>query len=870
MRIGPSFVALALGAGSPILNSGLFASASPVPAAVDTSPAPSPNPGASNDGTFAPTSPQYASANERHVPSTAAHGTTLRLTQRALAGLGIDNNREDPLLTGDLDLSGQSDNVADAQLNLCGLLGINCNDKPTVTTTATAVVKNPAKKPTKSSSKPKKPSTTKKTTPKKSGTSAKKITGGKVQVNDKHHADGGSAKAGNGGQANGGNSNCSTSGSMIGLNALNFNSCNGGQGGDASGGNATGGAGGSTSNNLLKRSTSASMNKSGLAAAQQFDKEKPESTSSIAAPSASSTPSPRPITERDTDAEVTSNSFDAETIAQRDVNAQVQNDGLDSQSLPNEYSTPHRQQYSPRDVSASSTPEGIQAVATQQQQARDVFASSTPEGIEAIATQQQQARDIAATSTPESIQAIATQENTARGILDKPAQGLAREAAFKKLLNNNRIGLRDIAASQNSQGISAEANRNGTDEEPTLGDDLLSDDQPEDGEGQGDDDDAAAPTSERREFDATATADELQARAHGHGRGGNGKSGHGGKANGGASDSHVHAKKYGVHGADVSSNNGGHGGSANAGKATGGKGGATKKQTSKTGHRAALHKGPIVKVTRDVDATASEDDFEAGLAQRDVASFEASHSPSADDYSLETRESHEVSAVDSPEGVHAIAGRSTAIDYTSEDHGVKAADQATDSAANVERRSNVSTGIRTGANKNGRVTIANAGNGGNARSGNGGQANGQANGNGSHNGVHSGSRKTSSHPASIGKSTKKATHSAKKNTSHIVHKTATRKPLATVGGDDSLVEIDLRMLSELLSEEQFDFLSNSRKSNKKSVPASVNAGAGHGIAHASGSSNYVGNGNGSGGNGGDAHSGNATGGRGGDAVVNQN
>lgn len=91
MRIAPSFVALALGAGSPILSSGFFGAASPVPAAVDSSPAPSPNPGASNDGSFAPANPQYASANEAHMPSTASHGTNLRLAQRGLAGLGIDN-----------------------------------------------------------------------------------------------------------------------------------------------------------------------------------------------------------------------------------------------------------------------------------------------------------------------------------------------------------------------------------------------------------------------------------------------------------------------------------------------------------------------------------------------------------------------------------------------------------------------------------------------------------------------------------------------------------------------------------------------------------------------------------------------------------
>ncbi|KAK0558227.1 hypothetical protein OC844_005323 [Tilletia horrida] len=131
-----------------------------------------------------------------------------------------------PILTAALDTADVNPNTAGIKLNLCRLLGIDCTKTP-LTSTNLPKVKGGAKKHV--STKPKPKGKCKGSTGHK-GSTGSKFSGGKNQIKDKHHADGG-----NGGSADGGSASSGPGGSLIGLTALNFNSCNGGNGGAANG-----------------------------------------------------------------------------------------------------------------------------------------------------------------------------------------------------------------------------------------------------------------------------------------------------------------------------------------------------------------------------------------------------------------------------------------------------------------------------------------------------------------------------------------------------------------------------------------------------------------------------------------------------------
>ncbi|CAD6955305.1 unnamed protein product [Tilletia controversa] len=176
-------------------------------------------------------------------------------------GGGLSPDSLPPILTGTLDTAGANPNTAEIKLNLCRLLGVNCPKTPLTSTNLPKVkgeAKAGTKSPTKGKGKPKpkpkgKGASTGSSTSGKKGSTGSKFSGGKNQINDKHNSNGGNGTGGHGGSANGGSASCDTTGSLVGLNALNFNSCNGGNGGSANGGPGTGGRGGDTSNNLGRR-----------------------------------------------------------------------------------------------------------------------------------------------------------------------------------------------------------------------------------------------------------------------------------------------------------------------------------------------------------------------------------------------------------------------------------------------------------------------------------------------------------------------------------------------------------------------------------------------------------------------------------------
>ncbi|KAK0549113.1 hypothetical protein OC845_003275 [Tilletia horrida] len=183
-----------------------------------------------------------------------------------------------PLFTGALDTTGTDPNTAEATLNLCRLLGINC-PKTGLTSTHLPHVKGGTHVGTtkgKGKGKGKKKGT--KHTGGHTGNSGTKFSGGKNQINNKNHADGGNGTGGHGGTANGGAADCTSSGSLIGLN---WNSCNTGNGGTANGGAGSGGRGGDTSS-VLGRDI------------PQLSQAQPEGASGVPMPAAGTPAAPAP------------------------------------------------------------------------------------------------------------------------------------------------------------------------------------------------------------------------------------------------------------------------------------------------------------------------------------------------------------------------------------------------------------------------------------------------------------------------------------------------------------------------------------------------------------------------------------------------
>jgi hypothetical protein len=409
----------------------------------------------------------------------------------------------------------------------------------------------------------------------------------------------------------------------------------------------------------------------------------------------------------------------------------------------------------------------------------------------------------------------------------------------------------------------------------------------------------------QRDVDATAAPESVDAVLSRRAKGGNAKSGNGGSANGGKSDSSITDSLIAVNALNFGSNNGGTGGLANSGKAAGGRAGkfVNKAET----HHAKL--STAKKLTgRDSDASADPSEFQdedgEDLDERDVlveyvpaslpterdvlVEYVPASIPTERDVLVEyvpaglptrdlnieyvpasiptERDVDVVYGAAAPEAPAAPAApatsdvhqRATNVAYDAQQQQLQAVNSATDSAAEVQRRSSNSAQIHAGKADHGRVTVANAGNGGDATSGNGGQANGHSN---SH---------SNNHGSAHADSSRASGSSSQQRAKSFATKASSAKPLtAAVASEHNLVEIDLEMLSQLLTTDQWDFLSSSRKTYHKAQSHAVKFNKLAGGNNKSSLGSGLGRGNSGGGNGGSANSGNATGGRGGDAIVNE-
>ncbi|KAE8228179.1 hypothetical protein CF326_g6901, partial [Tilletia indica] len=224
-------------------------------------------------------------------------------------------------------------------------------------------------------------------------------------------------------------------------------------------------------------------------------------------------------------------------------------------------------------------------------------------------------------------------------------------------------------------------------------------------------------------------------------------------------------------------------------------------------------------------------------------------------------------------------------DPSTDDGSDDATDPADPSAPN--KRGNNKAGISTGANRQGRVIVATAGNGGNAVSGNGGDASGFAFDN-SRNGYVPSSRPFRYVKPKFTKGGNKSKANTKSNGSHHF-KVKGRKSTgsknkssgkltsthtSTSGSSNPIIEIDLSLLRQLIGQDRLDQLATGEKgvndelvaapSKKYSVSRPHGSVTGYGQGSASGSAHIAGSGNG-----GDASSGPAIAGNGGNVVINQ-